>query len=464
MAALSIVTTRFVYMGLSPELVGNYNSAYGFLQIFGILADFGLYAVAVKEVSRAEDKGKVLGSMFVLRTIILLLSLGSAVVIAFLVPAWHGTVLPPGIALAAFVPFFTLLAGMLRTIFQVTYRMRYVFVAEVTQRILTTSLIAGCVLLFALHQSSDDRFYYSFLAFGGAGSLLLFMFSLFFGFRLLPFHLRIDRAQIWSLLKMASPYGLAFLATALYRQTDVALIAALRSDYDIQNAYYGAVQRMADVAYIMPTFLLNSVLPILSERDSKGEDTKALLGKTFLILLLIGSTSALFSLFWPRSLVSLLVTEHYLSTTYQPGSDTALILIALPMFLNGLIQFGFYTLLTRHAWRRLVATLAVGVALSIGLNIWLIPLLGFVGAGITSIIIHTVLVMLLLPQSLQVMPISLPMKHIGQWLMYSVLLAGFLWATSGLVHGTIWTVLGLIAATVWIGIIAWMLRLTRSLS
>ena len=59
MAVLSIVTSKFVAIGLSKEMAGFYNSAYGFLQIFAILADFGLYAVSVREVSKAEHKEKI---------------------------------------------------------------------------------------------------------------------------------------------------------------------------------------------------------------------------------------------------------------------------------------------------------------------------------------------------------------------------------------------------------------------
>jgi O-antigen/teichoic acid export membrane protein len=143
MAGLSIVTVKFVAIGLTKELAGTYNSAYGYLQIFGILADFGLYAVAVREVSRAENKERVLGALIVLRVLILALSLGSAVVIAWLVPMWRGDALPLAVSIAAFVPGFTLLAGVIRTVFQVHYRMQYVFIAEVTQRVITVSLIGA---------------------------------------------------------------------------------------------------------------------------------------------------------------------------------------------------------------------------------------------------------------------------------------------------------------------------------
>ena len=72
MAVLSIVTVKFVAIGLSKELAGHYNSAYGYLQMFGILADFGLYAIAVREVSKAKDKSAVLSAVLCLRILILL--------------------------------------------------------------------------------------------------------------------------------------------------------------------------------------------------------------------------------------------------------------------------------------------------------------------------------------------------------------------------------------------------------
>ncbi|MBP9751145.1 MAG: oligosaccharide flippase family protein, partial [Candidatus Peribacteraceae bacterium] len=139
MAAISVVTVKLVATGLSQNLAGFYNSAYGYLQIFGIIADFGLYAVAVREVSRSEDKRGVVGAVIVLRCVITAVSFALAVAVAWVIPAWHGTPLPLAVTLCAFVPVFTLLAGTLRVIFQVHYRLQWVFVAEVTQRIVAVA-------------------------------------------------------------------------------------------------------------------------------------------------------------------------------------------------------------------------------------------------------------------------------------------------------------------------------------
>jgi O-antigen/teichoic acid export membrane protein len=349
--------------------------------------------------------------------------MGTALAIAWAIPHWRGTPLPLAITIASLVPSFTLLAGILRTIFQVEYKMHFVFIAEVAQRILTVTL-TGAFIVAGIRHTADPQILFWFLLIGGAGAFLLFFLSVIFGGRLLVVRPHWDSAIVKEVFRQAAPYGLAFLCTALYRQFDVTLISQLRpQDFELQNAYYGFVQRMMDMAYLLPTFLLNSTLPALSLRDSRGEDTRGLLGKIFFAILLLSSTSLAFAGLWPRPLTHLLTTETYLSTATQPGSDTALQLLSVSMFMNGIVLFSFYTLLTRHRWKPLVSTLALAVVLSLISNIALIPSWGFVGAATTSIIVHTFLAILLLPQALRVMPIRLTAKQIFQWLAFSTLLA-----------------------------------------
>jgi len=452
MAALSILTVKFVAVGLSKELAGTYNSAFGFLQLFGILADFGLYAVAVREVSRSPQPEKVLGNIVVLRIGILAVSLGTALLFVWLLPAWRGTTLPMAVTIAAFVPFFTLLAGLLRTVFQVTYTMHYVFIAEVAQRILTTAGIGAFIFAGARH-STDIRLCYVFLLIGGIGAFLLFLLSVLLSRNLMVIRPAVDAQIMRRLIRATLPFGAAFLCTALYRQIDVTLIAMLRPDFELQNAYYGFVLRMAETGYIIPTFLLNSTLPTLSSLDARGENTAPLLGKTLLSVLIIGTVAFLFSLLWSRPLVLLLTHEAYLSTAARAGSDTALRLMAGPVFLNAVITYCFYVLLTRHAWRPLVMTLAWGAALSIALNLWLIPYYGFVGAGITSIVVHVFLTALLLPLSLCRMPAHLPAGMLLRWVLFSALLAAALWTYQPFLHGEISTAFGLVSMTALIGVL-----------
>ncbi len=462
MAALSIITIKLVVSGLSKELVGNYNSSYSFLQIFGILADFGLYAVAVREVSRAKDKPAMMSALIILRSIITVWSLGLALLIVWILPAWKGTPLPIGVTISSLVPFFTLLAGIQRTIFQVTYRMRYVFIAEVMQRVVAVAIIAA-IIAMGVRGTNDLWVYEAFLAAGGVGAVVLFIFSTYYAQKLMPVRLKWDGPMITSLLKRAAPYGLAYLCTALYRQTDVTMIALLRPDFEIQNAYYGTALRAVEMAYLIPTFLLNSTLPILIDRQEKGEDTRNFVGTIFFAIILLNTTAFLYSITWARPVMALLTNDQYLSTVLHPGSDTALSLLAIPMLLNGIVLFAFYNLLTKHEWKPLVTTLTLGVILSFGLNILLIPRYGFEGAAYTSIAVHCFLAILLLPQSLKILPMRITASHMKQWLMYTVLLGGGLYLFAPHLTTNLRTVIALLVSFGFVGLLAVGTKITKVL-
>ena len=463
MAILSIVTTKFVAVGLSQELAGYYNSSYGYLQLFGILADFGLYAVAVREVSKAGDKSRMLGALIVVRSLISTIALGAALAIAWSVPSWRASPLSLGITIASLVPIFTLQAGILRTVFQVEYKMQYVFIAEVTHRILSTTLIAMTVLLGS-KGSTDVSTLHWMLLFGGLGSVWLWFLSSIFARRLWSVRLTLDPEMLRRLFFLAAPYGLAYLCVALYRQFDVTLIALLRSDFEVQNAYYGFVQRMTDMAFIIPTFLLNSTLPALAAREGKGGETQSLLGRCLVTLLLLGTIAFLFGTLWPRALSLLLTTPQYLSTPDHPGTDTALFLVSLPMFLNGLILYGFYVLLHRHSWKRLVTTLFCGALLSIVCNLFLIPRLGFVGAAYTSNIVHVSLALALMMQAQAALPARMPRGWLVRWIGFALLTASTLFLFRPLLTSSILTLFLLGLAICFIALWAWMLGFHRLLA
>ncbi len=428
MAAMSTIAVKFIAIGLTKELAGSYNSAYGFLQLFAILADFGLYAVSVREVSKSENKEKILGALITLRCAIMTLSLGSALAIAWIVPAWQGTPLPLGISIAALVPFFTLLAGVLRTVFQVTYSMHLVFIAEVTQRIVSTGLMAIPILI-GVRLSADPAVYRYFLWAGGAGGAVLLTISLLLATRLMRVRPNMDRSILKYLLRESVPYGVAYLCMAFYRQFDLTLIALLRPDFALQNASYGFAGRINETAFLVPTFLLNSALPMISKKYADRANTAPLLGKTLLAILLIGALACIFSIFWATPIMRLLTTGAYMSVPGQPGADTALMLLGASQFLNGMVQYSFYILLVFRDWRYLVRCMLCAVAISLTINILFIPAYGFVAAAITSGIVHAFLALLLLPRAQKLMPAKLPKDVIMKAILF-VFASGVLIALS----------------------------------
>ncbi len=404
MAVLSTVAVKCVALGLTKELAGLYNSAYGYLQLFAILADFGLYAVAVRELSLSKDRRATLMALLVVRLGLVLLSLGTAIVIAWLVPSWKGTPLPLGITIASLVPAFTLLIGVLRSVFQIHYVMHYVFIAEVLQRIVTVALMLSLLYFFG-YENTEASTYFWYLWVGAVSATVLVICSVISARKYELPSGKISLPVIKNLLQRALPYGIAFFFIALYRQFDLTLIALLRDDFEIQNAYYGFTMRITEMAYIIPTYLLNSTLPALCVGNTT-ESQRATAGKTLFSCILLGIIAALFSFFWARPIMALLTSTAYLSTPSSIGADTLLKFSSFSMLGNSLVLYAFYVLLTMHEWKILLRRMGAGVLLSLSLNLLLIPKFGALGAVWSGIIVNSLLAIILLWPSLKVLPIT----------------------------------------------------------
>ena len=460
MALLSIVTVKLVAVGLERELAGAYNSAYGYLQFFGILADAGLYAVAVRELSRAKDEGQTLGTLVLLRLIVTAIVFAAAVGIAWSVPHWRESPLSIGITIAAFVPVFTLLAGIQRSVFQVHYRMGSVFVAEVAQRVVTAGLIGGTVAMGA-YQSDDPRMAWWFLLIGSIGAFVLLTLSSVLAARIVTIRAAWDPATMKRLLKLALPFGAAYLCMALYRNMDVTLIALLRDDFETQNAMYGFALRANEMAFLIPTFLLNSTLPIVSKRLEQGADVTGLVRKTFLMIAVLSLSAGLTAMAWARPLMQLLTTEQYLSAGDALGADTALFLLGPSMVLNGAVLFCFYALLALGKSARLTWSLAFAAVLSQGMNVLLIPATGFVGAALTSIVVHAAIVLLLFVPTLRHLRMPLVSLEWGRIVAYGLLLSIGLLALRPLLVAEWATGLGIVALGVLAAILVEILGVRR---
>ncbi|HVW66529.1 MAG TPA: oligosaccharide flippase family protein [Candidatus Peribacteraceae bacterium] len=461
-AILSIVATKFVAIGLSKEFAGLYNSAYGYIQVFAILADFGLYAVAIREISKVqgEEREKTLGVLLWLRILTIGAAMIPALFFVWIMPMWRGTLLPLSVTIASLVPIFTLVAGVIRTVYQVHYRMEFVTIAEVAQRLLTT-LGLGLFIIAGVRLSSDPVVLAWYLGIGGIGAFALLLISYIYAQRFERVRLHFDRALLKKFFLLAAPFAFAYLLMALYRQLDVVFIALLRPDFALQNAYYGFAGRVEDMAFLIPTFLLNSVLPILTERLHKKEDAAQLLQKTFFILLVSGTVFFLFSFFWAKPFTLLFATAHYLSAADHPGSDTAFMLMSIPMFLNGLVLFAFYVFLAQHFWKRLMVSFGIGAILVVILNVILTGTYGFVGAASALIAVHVVLTLVLVPAALRSLHVRVSLMQILQWLVFSIILGALLFFSAPHLTSALLTLAaGVVMLPVMAGL-AYLLRMQR---
>ena len=159
--------------------------------------------------------------------------------------------------------------------------------------------------------------------------------------------------------------------------------------------------------------------------------------------------------------MELLTTSAYLSTPLRPGADTALHLLSLPMFMNGFVLFSFYVLLTEHRWKPLVSTMLIAVVLSVTSNLYLVPLYGYIGAIMTSMIVHGFLVSMLLPRAIAILPVSFPRRFAVTLLLFCCALGLALFFSRPLLLSELRTVIACVIGVLFLGGLVWALRVHR---
>jgi O-antigen/teichoic acid export membrane protein len=257
LGALSIaVLTRY----LGPRDYGRYALALMYMQLFGVLADVGLYTTVVRDISKDPSRTEELvGNALTLR---LLLSL---VVIA--VGAGLSLLLPyaPSVRVAIVLAGGPLLFGMLTSSFVAVLQSRLRMGRAVAGDILGRAVALGLALLVA----GLDLGFYAVMGAAAGGTFAALLLTVALTRPLLAPSFRADLAVWRALLRASLPLGIALAINEFYFRADT-LIISLYEPFG-QVGLYTLAYRILELTLVFGTVFLNTVLPVLSEAVARDE-------------------------------------------------------------------------------------------------------------------------------------------------------------------------------------------------
>jgi O-antigen/teichoic acid export membrane protein len=258
--AIGLVSIGVLTRYLGPSDYGKYTLALMYMQLFGVLADVGLFTTVVREISKQPERTEELvGNALALR---LLLAIGVIVLasgVSLLLPYEHQ------VRVAILLAGAPLLIGMVTTtyvaILQSRLRMPRAVIGDVVGRAASLALVLLVVGL-------DLGFYPVFgAAAGGAAVTLAITWRLTRPLaRVRP---QRDMALWRSLMRAAIPLGLALAINAVYFRADT-LIISLYKPYE-EVGLYTLAYRVLELALVIGTVFLNTTFPVLSEAVARDE-------------------------------------------------------------------------------------------------------------------------------------------------------------------------------------------------
>lgn len=387
-AVLGIVSIKFITNYLSRSAYGEYTTIYDYTALFAIIADFGLFTIAVREMAHINTKEaveKIVGNVLSIRTVLAVIALGLGIFAAALIPAYRDSHIPFGVAIVSVATIITLIAGTMSSVLQFYLRMHWASVALSIGKLVTVGYIIATIL-YLFPNNPQAGFPHLLLAWI-VGGLVTILITYSASSRRVPVHFQFDFVFWKQVIMKALPYGLALVLGTIYFRMGTIVLSLFKMKEQV--GYYGVPLRFLEILQIVPHYFMNSVLPILTISLARSPERAARIMRYSINCLFALAGPILIGgvlLAWPitAAVSSPDFLSHWVNGKLIFGSDMALKVLLIAMVLTYVHVALGYALVAMGKQMELLKANAVAVVVNVVLNLFLAPRFGFMGAAIAA--------------------------------------------------------------------------------
>ena len=351
--------------------LGKYSFAFSFAAILLLFADFGLPTLITKEVAKNKKLAQEhLTKTYTLKLILNILTLIATILAIAISKKDNETVML--VLIAGIAMFFYNLAGIFRSVLQAYETMKYEVIAKAVERVIAASL--GIYLL--LNGYGIFSLFTALLLSNIAYYLILHYFT---SKNISGTRLSVDFSCWKKTIKESFPFWLTIIFVSFYVRIDTVMLGYMK-DY-ASTGWYNAAYRIIDV-FVRILFLpIIAVFPALSKFHKTSIDkTKLIYEKSFYYMIVLSMPIVAGLVILSRRIILAVYGNQF------ANSVIALQILAFALFFTSLNYLMGYLLNSIDKQKLFTITTGTATALNILLNLILIPMYGYIGAGITTVI------------------------------------------------------------------------------
>jgi O-antigen/teichoic acid export membrane protein len=362
---IGLIVIAVMTRTLGAQSFGEYTTAVTYLQMFGVVVDFGLTLTLIVMISeKGVDADRVVGNFFGLRLIsgFLLFSLAPLSVLAL--P--YSSTIQTAVLVGSLAYFFMGGASMLVGIFQRFESMWRAALAELLNRF----VLLGLTIAAAVYAPGVIEMVAAMVVSNLIWLFLMIRFAKPF-VRVRP----LFDFKFWiTILSRSWPIALSIIFNLLYLKGDILFLAYFREPAEV--GLYGVAYRIIDVMTVLPVMFMGLVLPSLVSAWSNGrkEEFKQHVARTFDLFMI-----AVIPVIVGAQIVSTNLTVLIAGSEFETSGP---VLALLTLALLGVFMGALYGHLVVALNKQKIMTLGyVAVAIvAITGYLWLIPDYGMWGA------------------------------------------------------------------------------------
>jgi len=369
---VGLFTGLLVARYLGPQQFGVFSYVTAFAALFAVFATLGLTDLVVRVlVQEPEDRDETLGTVFTLRFLAASLALSIATVSVFLLRPHDATahyLVPVAAAGMLFQS-----ADTIDFWFQSKLQSKFTVYAKLVPFFVASAAKIGLVVVHA----PLPAFVWASLAEQSMAAVGMFVVYKSRRLSIRNWSFSLQRAQ--RLLAQSWPLILTGVAITVYMRIDIIMIGQFSGARS--TGLYSAATRISEVWYFLPTVIVTSAFPVIVEVKRRSEaEYYEKLESMFHFLMALGLAIAVPMTVLSGPLVALLYGGRYV----QAGTILAIhIWTSLFVFLG--VGQGPWTI-TEGLTRLILFRTSAGALVNVGLNVFLIPLYGGIGAATATVI------------------------------------------------------------------------------
>lgn len=375
---LSLFYVMYTGRYLGPSNFGILTFALAFTGIFGVLTDFGLQPLTVREVARDKSlASKYIANISGMKIILVTITFGLIALTINLLGYPEQTI--KVVYLVGLSVIFGAFTTMFYSIFQAYERMEYQSLGQ----ILNSALMLGGVIFAMKFKLSVVEF--------AALYFLVSIFGLAYSFTILrikfsnpplvwsPRKIEVDWRFWKSTIKEALPFGLAITFVMIFYWIDSVMLSLMKGDTVV--GWYNAAYRMVLVLLFIPNSFIAAIYPVMSRFYKTSQDSLRLsLEKSFKYLAIIGIPIGVGTTLLAKRFILLIFGIEYMNSILPLQ-----ILIWSSVFIFMDQPFGN---LLNSINKQTIITKVTGICIGVNVvsNLILIPKYSLIGASIATVL------------------------------------------------------------------------------
>lgn len=363
--SLIVISKTSHYLGV--EKFGEYNLVFTYLAFFTLFTDLGMSTIVIREMSVNREKaGVILFNYILIRTILIAIAVSSLFLSIPFITYPDST--KKLIMLASLGPVLGILTPY-ETAFHVSLKFKYSSMITILIRILSASLI---LLLIFFGASVKELIIVSLIE-NITNSILAF----YFGKRLIKAVFNVDFSVCRFIIKNSWPLAISTITLMIYLRLDQLLIAHFSGN--IAVGYYTASFKLTEQLNLIPVYTAAVLFPMLSHIRGDSLDRFVRISNlSFKYMAMLGVFLGVLLSTFSVTLIILIYGMEFLPAQ---SPFTWLVWAQMLRFPNIILGM-LINIMNRQKTGMFNSIFCAFI--SIGMNIYLIPLFGMTGAAITS--------------------------------------------------------------------------------